>query len=79
MNLWQLKIVDVGGQIQMVYGTEQVLRAAHEEWKHMVDQPDGTTAKLLEVSGMCDSADRAECSFAIRSEDIRAMSLTKLY
>lgn len=79
MNIWSLRIVDVNGGSQPVCGAEEVLRATYEEWKNMVGQPDGTTEKLLEVIGMCDSADRAELSFAIRSEDIRAMSLTKLY
>lgn len=78
-GVWQLKIVDSSGNAFVVCGTEDVLRTAYDEWREAAKQPDGVSSPVWEVTGYCDSADRAECSYAMRMGDIRGLALTKLY
>lgn len=78
-DIWQLKIVDLSGNSFIICGSEDVLRTAYDEWREGVSRPDGTRPALWEVTGYCDSADRAEASWAIRMEEIRGLALTKLY
>jgi hypothetical protein len=78
-GVWQLEIIQPSGNVFIICGSEDVLRTAYDEWREAVKQPDGVAPPVWEVTGFCNSADRAEHSLAIRIEDIWGLALTKLY
>lgn len=78
-DIWQLERVDRDGNVFVICGSEDVLRIAYDGWREAVKLPDGTQSVLWEVTGFCNTADRAETTWAIRMEEIRGLALTKLY
>lgn len=78
-GVWQLEIIQPSGNVFFICGSESVLRMAYNEWQEAVKQPDGVAPVVLEVTGFCNLADRAEHTIAVRLEDIWGLALTNLY
>jgi hypothetical protein len=78
-GLWRLKVIDAVGYCYEACGTRELLEGYYEECKQAIDATDGTGPKTVQVTGITDSADRAEMQFFVKTEDIRGATLVKLY
>jgi hypothetical protein len=79
MEFYRLTVTDRQGISHQITGAKEVMR---EGWKNLLDaleMPDGTAPTVVRIEGMCDSADRAEHSLAIKVSEIVGLNLTKLY
>ena len=65
-GIWRLEVLIDNGTAWRVHGSEDVLEPA-------------TAPKIIEVSGMHDTADRAEQTIFISPEAVKAVDLTKVY
>jgi hypothetical protein len=77
-GIWRLEILIDNGTGWKVHGSEDVLRAAYGELKQAKLEP-ATAPKIIEVSGMHDTADRAEQTIFVETESVKAADLTKIY
>ncbi len=77
-GIWRLEVLIDNGTRWNVHGSEDVLRAAYDELRQAKLAP-ATAPKIIEISGMHDTADRAEQTVFVESESIKAVDLTKIY
>lgn len=77
-GIWRLEVLIDNGTAWRVHGSEDVLRAAYDELKQAKLEP-ATAPKIIEVSGMHDTADRAEQTIFMEPEAVKAVDLTKIY
>lgn len=74
---WKLTVITAQAQLT-VLGTEDVLRAALSEWREHIKNGFDDNKAFLEVEGLYDSADRAECSVLVPMGNIDSMTLWKM-
>lgn len=74
---WRLEFIDRNAVKHVVFGSEDVLRQAVDEWKSTL-VVDGTGPKLIEVHGHTDTSDRAHATLGVKAEDILAYSVVRM-
>lgn len=79
MILYRLDVLMDGGRVWTVFGTKEVMESASDEIERVLSATDGTGPKTMKISGMCDTADRAEKTVVLRTDCIQGCDLTKLY
>lgn len=72
-----LKLCDDHGTSWCVYGEEEVLRTAFDEWKSAVEACAGES-EILEVVGFCDDARRTRYEVRMKMQSIAGVFLTEL-
>lgn len=68
--LWELVVIDSGGDAHRIYGPHAVLREAYDSWLQDL------SGMHVDVEGVVGSAALEPHSFAIARAEIRAMHLT---
>lgn len=76
---WRLRVLNGQGTMFEVCGLEEMLRIAFDEWKERKTNPEIPDNKLFEVTGWCDTSDRAEYTICLSMEDTVGVSLVRLY
>ncbi len=77
-GVWHIDVLVEGGTKWSTNGTEEVIHAAYNELKDAKQNP-ATAASLVEISGFCDTADRAELTIFVSVESVVGVSVTRLY
>lgn len=77
-EIYRLCIFDKDAVAHYICGAEDYLRAVYNEIVEMMGNPDGVGTTVVQVVGYCDSADRAECNFAIRSDHIASVAFIRV-
>ncbi len=75
---WKLTVITEHSSVMNVLGTEDVLRQALVEWRDHRKAGFDDNKAMLEVEGLYDSADRAECSILVPMANIDSMTLVKM-
>ncbi len=75
---WRLDIEKEGGTRITIFGTEETLRTAYQELKTAKALPDGVAAKLVEIHGHTDTADRAEVAMFVEVEKVHSATLVRM-
>ena len=79
MEVWKLQVISTGDGAWEVCGTEEVMRAAYDEIKAILDAGDtGVAPAAFSVTGFWDTADRAESNLVLRTPEIRGARLTRM-
>ena len=76
---WRLAITDEAGTTFNITGDTAVMHSAYEELKEAVRATDGVGSPFVEIHGVTDTVDRADCSLTINARRISGMYLTALY
>jgi hypothetical protein len=58
-----------------MYGTEEVLKVAIDEWIEWVANPARENDVLLTINGLSNTVDRAETTNIFKMEEIQVMSM----
>lgn len=77
MTIWMLKLCDNHGNNWCVYGTEDIMREAFDQWKRSVESCMSNN-ELLEVIGFCDDAKRTRYEVRMKVDSIVGAFLTEL-
>ncbi len=67
--------IQVSGSIWTIYGTEEILRTAINEWAEWVANPARENDVLLTINGLSNTVDRAETINIFKMEEIQVMSV----
>lgn len=67
--------IQVSGSIWTMYGTEEVLKVAIDEWIEWVANPARENDVLLTINGLSNTVDRAETTNIFKMEEIQVMSM----